>query len=538
MFTDWTPQRIATRSDDPTTRIGWLILLMHLVVWTVVPAIVNTNVTFDTVEMWYWGQHSSWGYSKHPPLPALCAGALTDLFGNQVWVLYLAAQCAVVVAFWGVWKLARRWLTPWAALMSFMLLEVCYFFNWKTVQLNNNTLNLPWWALSALAFHSALTRGRRRDWIATGVLLAVGMYTKYDIAFLAMSMVFLLLVLPEARRHWRTAGPYLTMATALVLITPHLVWLAAADFPTFEYAMYRSQHEGGLIDHVINPAAFAAAQSAAFLPAAAVLWPVFGWRWKRREGVADGQLSLSRALVLTIGLGPFAMYLLLSAATGAKLAASWGSPIWMFWPLLLLTCFEPTRDAVKQRWAMYRTAIVAAVIPIVFVAHRHIGPHITQKGNHVIFPGQEVATAIQNAWHDEYRTSLPRVGGEWWLAGNAAFYSDDLPDVYGDLDPRVSPWTSDDGFRKSGGMLVWFDDDDDGKPPPTWQARFPNMKSPRVIELSYRTSAKILPIRLGMAILPPASAILPPVSATKLAEKPDRAEKATELANKPDQLWR
>ena len=74
------------------------------------------------------------------------------VFGRSDMTLYFGCQFAVVLAMWAVWRLAQRWLTPWSAMMAVWLLETCYFLNWRSVRFNNNTLNLPWWALTALAF--------------------------------------------------------------------------------------------------------------------------------------------------------------------------------------------------------------------------------------------------------------------------------------------------------------------------------------------------------------------------------------------------
>ena len=115
---------------DSTVRWVWLLLLLHLVVWTVTPTLANKNLALDSVEMWVWGNQCEWGYYKHPPLPAWCARGLATVFGRSDIVMYFGCQCAVVLTMWGVWRLGRRWLTPWSAMMAVWLLEACYFLNW------------------------------------------------------------------------------------------------------------------------------------------------------------------------------------------------------------------------------------------------------------------------------------------------------------------------------------------------------------------------------------------------------------------------
>ena len=40
---------------DSTVRWVWLLLLAHLVIWTVTPTLANRNLSLDSVEMWVWG---------------------------------------------------------------------------------------------------------------------------------------------------------------------------------------------------------------------------------------------------------------------------------------------------------------------------------------------------------------------------------------------------------------------------------------------------------------------------------------------------
>ena len=52
------------------TTVFNILLLSHLIVWTMVPTISNLNLPLDTIEALAWGSNLAWGYSKHPPLSA------------------------------------------------------------------------------------------------------------------------------------------------------------------------------------------------------------------------------------------------------------------------------------------------------------------------------------------------------------------------------------------------------------------------------------------------------------------------------------
>ena len=51
-------------------KVFYLFIFSHLVMWTTVPSISNTNLPLDTIEALAWGSNLDWGFSKHPPLSA------------------------------------------------------------------------------------------------------------------------------------------------------------------------------------------------------------------------------------------------------------------------------------------------------------------------------------------------------------------------------------------------------------------------------------------------------------------------------------
>ena len=54
----------------------YIFLTIHLVLWTVVPSLVNENLPLDTIEALAWGSNLDWGFNKHPPLSAF----FTEIF--------------------------------------------------------------------------------------------------------------------------------------------------------------------------------------------------------------------------------------------------------------------------------------------------------------------------------------------------------------------------------------------------------------------------------------------------------------------------
>ena len=55
-------------------------LFSHLVVWTLVPSISNTNLPLDVIEAIVWSDGWPLGWEKHPPLSSWFPGIFFQIF--------------------------------------------------------------------------------------------------------------------------------------------------------------------------------------------------------------------------------------------------------------------------------------------------------------------------------------------------------------------------------------------------------------------------------------------------------------------------
>ena len=128
-----------------------LYLFLHLIIWTLVPSISNTNLPLDTIEALAWGSNLDWGFNKHPPASAFFVEVFYQIFGSQDWAYYLLSQIFVVISFFIVWKFSEEFFNNKTYnLLSVLLLEGIYFYNFTTPEFNVNVCQLPFWALSVL----------------------------------------------------------------------------------------------------------------------------------------------------------------------------------------------------------------------------------------------------------------------------------------------------------------------------------------------------------------------------------------------------
>ena len=187
----------------------------------------------DVIENQIVGREWVWGTTKHPPLPFWILEAVYQATGRSSAAIYLVASMVTVLGLWSVWRLARYYLSETLALTTVFATMAYRFFNMGNLGYTTNIPPVAFWTCAVFLFFRALEGRRRSDWFWTGLVLGAGFLCKYSFGILAMTFVAYLFYDPQARRLWRTAGPYVTTFTAFFVFSPHLVWSAVKDCKSF-----------------------------------------------------------------------------------------------------------------------------------------------------------------------------------------------------------------------------------------------------------------------------------------------------------------
>ncbi len=492
-------------AGDVTARIFWAFIGVHVILWTVMPAMTHPNRPLDMVEMLYWGHGWQWGYYKHPPLPAWIAAAIFEISAGAVWPLYLVAQLAVATSFWAAWKLAQEFLKPWPALCASLLLETCSYYNLATADINNSIILQPCWALSVLFLYRGITTKKLGYWAALGASLGLGMLAKYDMAVLVLAMIYLAARSETARLALCTAGPYVACFVSLAIFFPHLAWMIQNQFPSVQYALQRADHSRSSIGHLVNPLEFLISQILALLPMLAIAYPL--WRRRGRQPAEANELdTFQQDFLLVLVLGPLALDLLVSLCTGAKLQSMWGMRMWSFSGLLLIHYASAAIEPRVYRTVIARCALAGCLIVAAVTARSVALPFMRSKPSRIHYPGVQLAEVVERQWQQHTDRPLTIVAGPWWPAANASLYLHSRPLVHDVLNPEFSPWSNDAALRREGGMIVWEKDVDGAICAQEVRRRFPEAEILAPFELNWQTKANFPPVQFGAAIVRPSVA--------------------------------
>lgn len=498
-----------------------IVLVLHVFVWTLMPALLNANLQLDLAEDLALGKEWQLVYWKHPPLPWWIAAGLYQLTGD-VRMVYLLGPLSAAVAMWAVWRLGKDIVGGFPALLAVLALEGLHFFNFSVVKFAHDQCQLPFWALTALFFHRALTREKILDWALAGVFLALSFWSKYAAFALAATLGLFLLVDRDARKAWRTPGPYV-MAIAFALVVAPNAWaLVQSDFLPFRYVDARAKTAARWWQFVWYPLQWSFGQLFFLLPTLGLLALLYPPPWKTTTApltIGDVEPNVIRSgafdrrYLAWLAIGPFLVTTLVALPLGRLPVAMWGYPLWSILPLAIVAWRDAPLDPVRLKRFAAAVIAVLVIMPLAYVVVEEVEPMLRDRPKATQFPGRRLADIVTRDFFEKTGQPLTYVAGTEFAANNVAVYGPTRPHVIVHGDPALSPWIDMDDVKKRGVLLVW--EEQGAALVDDWMKTFPGATVRGRVTLPRQAHGKVAPVRLQYAIVPPAGApliILPPAA--------------------------
>jgi len=422
-----------------------VFVLIHVLLWTLLPLFIRGAAHFDSTEALAWGRTWEFGTNKHPPLSGWLAEGMFRLVGDPDLAVYLLGQICVAAAFIYVYRLALRFLEPEIALLATIFLEGTIYFNFSAIHFN---VNLPSMALvPALMFYfwrAAQTR-RHIYWLVAGLLGGLLMLTKYTNAFFGIALLGWLVFTPQGRVQLRTIGPWLAAFMAILVFLPHLAWLARYNFEPLIYSQNRSTDPSTsrivIFGAVLEPVRLFLAQGC---NAAATL-ALWAWLYFRTPRVDRGTRRRPDAFLFYAGALPLLLLVITSALLGIKTFTKWAYAFISFVPLLLSYCLPIKPSPVFIRRMLFLAYVTMAAFGL-GVTIKYLG--VTSLT--VNIDGRGFAEAMKTIWVESTDRPLRYVGGEERCVSYVSTYLPERPRPIWDMDISVTVWESESDIRTAG----------------------------------------------------------------------------------------
>ncbi len=411
-----------TINNKNINNVFYIFVIAHLIFWTLIPSITNHNLPLDTIEALAWGSNLDWGFNKHPPMSALFSEIFYQIFGAQDWAYYLLSQIFVIFSFYYVFKFSNEiFNNKVLALISVLLIEAIYFYNFTTPEFNVNVCQLPFWSLTVYYSWKIFNTKEIKflDCFLVGLFAAFGFLSKYLFIYLLVSIDLLFIYLIFFKKERKFDFKYLiTLEVFLVVLVPHLIWLNNNEFITITYGLARTGLEqSSFIDHVKFPIIFLLKQVGILIPFLILTWLLIK-KIKLNLNFKDKKLLF----LLAINILPIVLMFLTSLISGSKIRTMWMTPFYLFFGALTVYLLQAQINLKKLKSFIVGFIFFFFLSPVLYAY-----VSISKDDKRTDYPGEEIAIKTQYAWNQQFSSTINVVLGDEWSAGNLSYHLNSRP---------------------------------------------------------------------------------------------------------------
>jgi dolichol-phosphate mannosyltransferase len=195
----------------------------------------------DEAYYWQWSRHLDWGYYDHPPFVAYQIAFGTWILGqNELGVRFVTVLLSTAIL-WLIYRttvmvahdmLQRedRFSPQSAGLWAVAALAATPLFSIGGFLATPDMAMIFFWTLAVALTFCIVNDPRPRYWPLLGFTLGLGLICKYPFGILPLGLLIAFASSHEGRMRLRTPGPYLAAALAMLVLLPHMLWLAQNDY--------------------------------------------------------------------------------------------------------------------------------------------------------------------------------------------------------------------------------------------------------------------------------------------------------------------
>jgi len=379
-----------------------------------IPSISNNNLPLDTIEALTWGNELQLGYAKYPPIFPLFTEFFYFIFGNQDWSYYLLSQLFVVISFFIIFKFSENFFqNPIHSLLSILLLEGFYFYNFTTPELNAFLCQFPFLAGTVFYCWQAIKNNNNSSWLLLGIFSGLATLTYYLSLYLLASIFFYFTY--NIIKYKKFNYKYLiSLVSFFIVITPHLIWIADNNYTSINYALFRSfgdpltRMQGSqFLNHIYYPLQFLIKQMVIFFPFFIMLFFLVT-KVKVKINYKDKKLIF----LFSIAILPLILMFFTSLVSGIRIRTMWLTTFYLFIGVFFIYLYSIKIDLKKLKAFLSLFLFLFIFSPTLYYFISDF-----KKNKRTDYPGNEIAKAVQSQWNKNFSNEIDIILGEGWLNG-------------------------------------------------------------------------------------------------------------------------
>ena len=285
----------------------------------------------DEAHYWEWSRRLDLSYYSKGPMIAYAIAFSTWLFGdNPFGVRIFAVVCSFLSSFF-VYKIGKKLFDEKAGYISGVLFQLIPLFSTFGVLFTIDSPFILFWIVSMYFFILA-AEGKMNYWLLVGLLIGLGLLTKYTMAFFYFCM-FLYFLKKGLWKNLKNPWLYASLIISIIVFSPVMIWNAQHDWVTLKHTAGQAHVYEGFKISLKYFAEFFGSQLAVVTPGAFI----FGLYLILRPSALSLKPDIKWFLICFSM--PILIFFLLKSLQG-KVQANWAMPAYVVFVIIIAYCWE------------------------------------------------------------------------------------------------------------------------------------------------------------------------------------------------------
>ena len=223
------------------------IFVFYCCLYAVLRLSVSSTMELDESEQFLNGSFFSLGYAHQPPLYSWLVYGMSQLFGLNIQIIIATKYIIMFFFYFSFYLIARSFWNRRASLLiaGTLLLFPTYAYEFNR-DLSHSVLVTTMASITCYLFVRLLRRERTSDYLLLGASIGLGFLSKYNFAFFLFALTLAAASFHEGRRILFNKKTFLSLASSIIVVFPHVMWLHQNDYLPFRHALTKA--DAGALD--------------------------------------------------------------------------------------------------------------------------------------------------------------------------------------------------------------------------------------------------------------------------------------------------
>ena len=234
------------RTSIMLPRIFWGTFIFVTIIRVALATV--SGLSDDEAYYWQWAMIPGLSYYDHPAMVAWLIKLSQAWLGDTPFGVRLPALLLNTASWWALVALARLMFSKTVGYITGILYLLLPIYSLGGIMMVPDSPMAFFWVLVLLlGWRILMEEGDNISWAAwtaLGVLIGLGILSKYTMILVGGSLLLVFLSRANLRRAFLTPRPWWALSLVVILSLPILVWNAQQHWPSFYYHFYQ-RHSGG-----------------------------------------------------------------------------------------------------------------------------------------------------------------------------------------------------------------------------------------------------------------------------------------------------